>query len=260
MKPCDAILRTTPSTGSVRSPQVRARLVEVGKLVDPCPVRRTLMLMAFAACGVTAFAACERRPPEAASDRPIEALAIGRSGEAAPPPVDAGLVGDERIDPPARPASGKVTWTGCHIEANGMSGGISADAACVIEQEYDSHASDAGRPFLGIWDSPPRVPGDPDIRIGVWRQTVPLVGVQPSTAFDATVRIVLDKGVWIAESRARNLFGGTTTGKLTLTFTSVHSVRDSGVGAYELHGKLDAQLIPDWQGTATGFIELHVDF
>jgi hypothetical protein len=216
----------------------------------PWSVRRALFLLAFAAC--------ERRPPGAATAAPLfEPLVIGHSPEsvATGEPADPGAVVDGGTSPPTRDAASAIVWTGCHLDAKGMNGGLTADAACVIEQEYDRHSFDAGAiPFLGVWDSLPRLPGDPAIRIGLRRTTIPVVGVQPAGSFHGWARIELDTGMWEASV---NPFSGTTMGLFTLTLTKV---RDAGHGAYEIHGKVDARLIPDWQGTGTGWIDLHVDF
>ena len=203
-------------------------------------VRRALLVLVFIGCarGVA---------PAITADPSNDPLVVGRSPEKSAPDDD------------ATDASAVVTWgmpaardaavvrTGCYVDAKGHSGALTMDFACFVEQEPDPHVSDSGRPFLGIWPTSM----DSDMRIVFLRKAVPSLGVQPSNSFTALARI----GVWSAST-----INGSATGKFTLTLTSVRAVRDSGLGAYELHGAVDAQLVPDWNSSAVGWIDLHAEF
>ena len=210
-------------------------------------MRRVLILLAFIGCA-------RSLPAANTTDPSPDPLIIGRSPQESPAtdgPTDAGAVVTWGM-----PTTGDVAVvrTGCYVEAKGYRGGLTTEYACVVEQEADRHAFDGGGPFLGIW---PTI-ADPTLRIVILRAAVPVVGVQPSGSFTAVARI----GAWAAQTQAAfgTVFSGTTTGKFTLTLTSVRAVRDSGLGAYELHGTVDAQLVPDWNSGAVGWMNLHAEF
>ena len=210
-------------------------------------MRRFLILLAFIGCA-------RSLPAARTTDPSPDPLIIGRSPQestATDGPTDAGAVVTWGM-----PSTGDAAavGTGCHVEAKGYRGGITIEYACIVEQEADRHSFDGGVPFLGIWSRRT----DPTLRIVILRGAVPVVGVQPSGSFTAVARV----GAWGAETQAAfgTIFSGSTTGKFTLTLTSVRAVRDSGLGAYELHGTVDAQLVPDWNSGAVGWIDLHAEF
>jgi hypothetical protein len=207
-------------------------------------VRRALILLAVAGC--------VRASSDALSSEPsIAPLVVGRSPHAAfDEPSDAGPAVESALA--GRDAA--VVWTGCHVDAKGQSGAPTHEYACVVEQEADPHVSDSGRPLLWIFE--PRT-SDPSMRILILRDARPFVGVQPNASFTGIARIKLASGTWTAETSAVT---GITLGTFKLALTRVRAVRDAGLGTYELHGTVDAQLLPDWQGTGVGYIDLHADF
>jgi len=211
---------------------------------DSSIVRRALILLAFAGC--------VRHLPDAASgDQSLAPLVIGRSpDDASVAPSDTGLP----IDTSAMATrDAAVVWTGCHVDTKGHNGAPTEEYVCVVEQEPDWQAFDSGGPVFQIRE--PRT-SDPAMKITVFRGARPVIGIQPSTSFNGFARIRLPTGVWRAASSASM---GATAGTFRLTFTSVRAVRDAGLGAYELHGKVDAQLFPDRQA-GVGYIDLHADF
>ncbi|MDB4938834.1 MAG: hypothetical protein JWP87_5806, partial [Labilithrix sp.] len=201
-----------------------------------------------------AFAGCARAAHSAPAEPPVEPFDVGRS----PPPVasadarddnsvgavnDAGAVALVASDAAFRSA-------GCALRAIGHNGAPSANYACAIEQEYDKHAGDAGLPFLGIWDAPPLF-NDPKIYIGIFRSGVPVVGKQAPGAFSGAAYITLggaDK--WKA---AASDFSTVAIGSFAVSVTSVRAIRAAGATAYELHGYVDAQLIPTVEGNGVGW-------
>lgn len=218
-------------------------------------MRRILFLTA-----VSAFGACARRSADSAKEAYVEPFAIGggiadAEGDAADvadaSQADATLVAQSA--PHVRPIR-----TGCFIDGIGTNGGVDVETKCEIDQEYDR---DAARPFLGIWGAPPRF-GIPRVKIIIARSGPVALGVQPSTAFLGHARVEIDKSVWLAETgpSVGTIIAPNPTGSFQLTLTSIRKVHGAGLGAYEMHGTVDAQLIPDWQGTATGYIDLHAEF
>jgi hypothetical protein len=218
-------------------------------------MRRAPILVALA---LVALVACERPPGAAPREPSNEPLVVGRS----PPALVASANAVDDYDAGTSPTrDAAVVYTGCHIDARGTNGGITADLACVVEQEEARGRGDAAATqALRIWDSPPRLPGDPAIRVVLLRMTAPVAGVQTAASFVTYVEITHGSQRW--EARGGGSFG-VTTGTTNLTLTRVRTVRAAAVGdlgSYELHGRVDAQLVPDWQGTATGFVDVHADF
>lgn len=193
-------------------------------------------------------AACVPGAPHlSAEPAPTDPLVIGRS-------VDAAVIEDERDAGPVRstwmlskPEAPVVATDGCHMKSIGTNGGVTTELACTVEQEFEPHARNFTQPFLGIWSV--SVKDGAAIYVGILRQGVPAMGVQPLGAYDAYVRI----------SRASDRWEGMASCRYAVA--SVRPVRVAGQTAYEVHGTIDvAQIIPTVEGTGVGWIDLHVEF
>ncbi len=208
-------------------------------------MRRALFILALAACA-------RRQPESAVSDPNVDPLVVGRSAASAVPEKDgdAGLAVETWML--VAPDAGDVR-AAC-IRAIGSNGAVSADQSCVVEQEYDRPQVSTNVPVLRVWGSP-RDAHDPKIKIGFSRNTVPAVGVQPPGSFFGFAVVEKDDSKWQASTSAHNAMGA-----VAVTLASVRVVKHAGRTAYEMHGRVDAQLIPTVEGGGIGWIDLHAEF
>ena len=130
---------------------------------------------------------------------------------------------------------------------------MTADFTCVVEPRFDG---ENGPPNFSIRQSPDD-PASPSLVIIVLHGAMPGVGAQPSTSFDELAKLRAGTLEWTAG----HMGTGSKVGTFALVLTTVRPVSGSSIGAYELHGTIDARLVPeDALAVSTGHVDLHVDF
>ena len=137
-----------------------------------------------------------------------------------------------------------------------LSGSLERDYQCTVQQAHERDRSDAGSmvtvvTLVGATYSPRRVNAAFSI---VGR---PVVGRQGDSAFGAVAHVTEASATWEALTYGRP---EGATGTMSVTLGGVRLVRSRMGETYELHGTLDAKLLPTVEGTATGAVDLHVVF
>jgi hypothetical protein len=136
-----------------------------------------------------------------------------------------------------------------------LSGTIAETSRCVVEQEYEQ-PRDSG-PVRVVISQAIATRVDRGIEVVFHVDGKPSVGLQPSARYVAAARAVDGSSRWEAL-----LYGGSagSLGSFQLTLTTVRPVPARGSQAYEIHGVIDAQLLPTVESAATGVVDLHVAF
>jgi hypothetical protein len=194
---------------------------------------------------------CSLHPSSDRVPAPPE-LVVGHS----PDSGRTGIDGSAESPPPSVvvDASSPGPASGCTIVATG--GQLPPLIGCRVEQEADRHPFDAGTPFFSIREWPePSVVSDPRVRIAVLRYLPPTIGVQSSSSYVGTIFITIGTASWIANSPQSGALG-----RFSMTLDSVSATSERGRLLYEIHGWIDAQLVPEVQGTAVGVIDVRVTF
>jgi hypothetical protein len=160
------------------------------------------------------------------------------------------------IATPPRATATATTLTGsCRFSANGA---VHAVTGCIVEHEYDPHSLDGGPPFFGVWEWPrATTPKEPVVQLRFVRLVnPPVIGLQPPTAFLARARVAIGSDEWEASTSPR----AGSMGNFKITITSAVAVGRGNPQLYEIHGTVEAMLLPDWRGTNRGAVYLRADF
>ena len=191
-------------------------------------LRRSLSVLAGGALAVTCFHSGVASSLEAAG--PIRASA------------DAGTA----------PTTGRA----CSYTVRGP---VQIGGDCVVKQEYeDSRDADAGPTFVAIheWPWAGASPTRPTTRIVFHVLGRPTPGIQLTGAVAGAARVERGTDRWEATSYPH----AGSMGAFAVTLDTVRAVRVGGKESYEVHGHIDADLLPTVEGTASGVVRLVASF
>lgn len=137
---------------------------------------------------------------------------------------------------------------GCSVE---LTGEVEAKRSCEMKQEYESQASDGGMALVHITTVGPLPMSTILFRV----EGTPARGRVPDVSLKATIGVFDGTSKWAATAWPHSI----TRGAIKVVLTSVRNVKVRGQDAYELHGEIDASLVPD-NHEATGRVDLHAVF
>ena len=138
----------------------------------------------------------------------------------------------------------------CMLRADGAH---QANVPCVLEQTYERPTTAIGPPFVSITEWPQ--PTSRRIRVVLNFEGRPRVGLQPQRVFRGGARVEDGTAVWAAKVQ-----DGPSLGSVTLNLSSVRYFADGGTELFEVHGTVDAQLLPTVEGTAVGVVNIRAEF
>lgn len=161
--------------------------------------------------------------------------------------------------PTQGPSDAGIASAPDHSCSLSVAGAVAANGDCRVRQEYEQVQGDAGLPFVTIHELPfaGTRSGRPASRIVFHLFGQPTVGVQSRATVVGVAQVQRGTDVW--EATAYPPPEG-SMGAFSVTLTSVRMIRVRGTQAYDLHGTVDAELLPTVEGTASGVVKLHASF
>lgn len=118
--------------------------------------------------------------------------------------------------------------------------------------------AEAGLPAVFVFEAPLATDAGIEGRVAfVSLRAPPRLGNQAATETWIEVEVSWCTSKWEASS-----YHGRPTqlGSIRVNLTDVRSTKAADGAHYELHGTVDAELLPSVEGTATGVVTLHADF